>query len=402
MKALLADVTPLRDPAFRNLWVGSSLSVLGGQFTAVAVLYQVWQLTHSAFWTGVIGVVTALPVLVFGFTGGGLADRFDRRRLIVVTTAGQLVAAAALAGQALAHVGSLPLVLALVGVTAGLGGLGAPARRTLPPRLLPPEQLRAGLALQNLSFQASMLVGPALAGLALGAGGLGAAYAIDTASFVIALVTALRLPPVPPEAQTRETTGGALAGLRLVRKDPVLRGSFQVDLAATVLAMPVSLFPVVNQERFDGNPRTLGLFLSALAVGGLLAGLFSGALAHARRPGRVQLAAGAAWGLALAGFGLTSSPALTFAALAVAGAADVVGVVTRGAMVQAVTPDRFRGRIGAVEIMVGVAGPEVGNFRGGLVASLTGAGPALVIGGAAAAAAVTAVALVNRPLRSSS
>lgn len=402
MRALLADVTPLRNPAFRNLWVGSSLSVLGGQFTAVAVLYQVWQLTRSAFWTGVIGVVIGVPVLVFGFAGGGLADRFDRRRLIVVTTAGQFAAAAALAGQALAHVGSLPLVLALVGITAGLGGLGAPARRTLPPRLLPPGQLRAGLALQNLSFQASMLVGPALAGLALGAGGLSAAYAIDTASFVVALLTALRLPPVPPEQTTTGGDGGTLAGLRLVRTDPVLRGSFQIDLAATVLAMPVSLFPVVNQERFDGDPRTLGLFLSALAVGGLLAGVFSGVLSHAGRPGRVQLAAGAAWGLALAGFGLTSSPALTFVALGVAGAADVVGVVTRGAMVQAATPDRFRGRIGAVEIMVGVAGPEVGNFRGGLVASLTGAGPALAIGGATAAAAVAAIALVNRPLRSGS
>jgi MFS family permease len=398
---LLADLTPLRNPAFRNLWAGTSLSVLGGQFTAVAVLYQVWQLTHSAVWTGVIGIVTAVPVLVFGFVGGGLADRLDRRRLIVVTTAGQLAAAAALAAQALARVSSLPLVLTLVGLTAGFVGLGAPARRTLPPRLLPPAELRAGLALQNLSFQASMLVGPALAGLAIGVSGLGAAYTIDATSFVVALVTALRLPPVPPELSSTGD-GGKLAGLRLIRSEPVLRGSFQVDLAATVLAMPVSLFPLVNQERFGGNPRTLGLFLSSLAVGGVVAGVFSGVLSHARRPGRVQLAAAAVWGLALAGFGLTSSPALTFMALAVAGAADVASVVTRGAMVQAATPDAFRGRVGAVEIVVGVAGPEIGNFRGGVVASLTGAGPALAIGGGAAAAVVAAVALTNRPLRNTS
>ena len=401
MRSVLADLRPLRNREFRGLWVGSSLNVLGGQFSVVAVLYQVWLLTHSPFWTGAIGVVTAVPTLVFGVIGGGLADRIDRRRITLVTTAGQLVAVAALAAFTLAGVEHLALVFALVAVTAAGGALGAPARRTIPARLLPPDQLPAGLALQSLSFQGTMLAGPALAGLVLGVGGPGAAYVVDAASFAVALLALWRLPTLLPRDTPSDRDDAPLAGLRLIRREPVLRGSFQIDLAATVLAMPVSLFPLINHDRFDDDPRTLGLFLSALAVGGLVAGLLSGATTRARHPGRVQLTAAAVWGLALAGFGLVGSPGLTFLFLGVAGAADVVSVVTRGAMVQGVTPDRFRGRVGAVEHVVGVAGPELGNFRGGLMAGLTSASTALAIGGAAATAAVAAVALVNRPLRDS-
>ncbi|MGO2042518.1 MAG: MFS transporter, partial [Cellulosimicrobium funkei] len=201
--------------------------------------------------------------------------------------------------------------------------------------------------------------------------------------------------PPGPAPRRRAAAGG----WSIVWRKPTLRGAFATDVAATVLAMPISLFPLVNEIRFDGDPRTLGLFLSAVAVGGIGAGLLSGAVTRATRSGALQLAAAATWGVALAGFGLAGPLWLALACLAVAGAADTVSVVTRGALVQLETPDEFRGRVSSVEHVVGVAGPEVGNFRGGVLASLTSAPVALVAGGLVASAVVGLVAWRNAPLR---
>jgi MFS family permease len=163
---LLIDIRPLRaSPAFRRLWIGSSLSALGGQLAVVAVLLQTWELTASPFAVGAIGLAKAAPMIVFGLVGGALADAVDRRRLVLLTTVGQLLVAGLLTAQALAGIGSLGLLLVLVALQAAGGALGAPARRTFVARLLPAEQVGPGVALTTLGFQAAMLVGPAIGGV---------------------------------------------------------------------------------------------------------------------------------------------------------------------------------------------------------------------------------------------
>jgi MFS family permease len=401
------DLRPLRTSrAYRDLWAGSAVGGLGTQVATVAVLLQVWELTHSPVWTGTIGLATAVPLLALGLVGGHLADVHDRRTIMRLAAVGQVLAAAGLVVQALAGNRSVWVLLGLVSLGAACNALGSPARRTVPPRLLPADQVAAGLALQNLSFQVAMLVGPALAGLVLARWDLPAAYGLQAVAAVVALLGLVRLPPLPPgapvEARDAVPAGrrrAAVGGWSIVWRKATLRGSFATDVAATVLAMPISLFPLVNEIRFDGDPRTLGLFLSAVAVGGIGAGLFSGAVTRATRSGALQLTAAATWGVALAGFGLAGPLWLALACLAVAGAADTVSVVTRGALVQLETPDEFRGRVSSVEHVVGVAGPEVGNFRGGVLASLTSAPVALVAGGLVASAVVGLVAWRNAPLR---
>ncbi|MFC9970936.1 MFS transporter [Spirillospora sp. NPDC127200] len=399
----LVDVRPLGGSRpFRDLWISSSLASIGQQIAVVAVLLQVWELTRSAVWTGAIGLATGVPMLVFGLIGGSLADAVDRRSLVRATTAGQLLAAAGLVAQAAAGNRSVLVLLALVAVRSGFGALGAPARRTFPVRLLPADQVAAGLALQNMAFQASMLVGPALAGVVLAQWGYPSAYVIQVLAGTASLVAVVRLPamPVPrADGDARRRRGPARGGWRIVLQRPALWGSFAIDLAATVLAMPIALFPLINEIRFGGDPRTLGLFLSAIAVGGLGAGLLSGTVTRLRRSALVQIVAATVWGLALAGLGLAEPLWLALACLAVAGAADTVAVVTRGALVQLETPDRYRGRVSSVEDVIGIAGPEIGNFRGGLLASFTSAPTALLAGGLMAAAAVVSIGIVNRPLR---
>ncbi|MEV4091293.1 MFS transporter [Streptosporangium saharense] len=397
----LVDIRPLRGSRpFRDLWIGSSLASIGQQIAIVAVLLQVWDLTRSPLWTGAIGLATGVPMLVLGLVGGSLADAVDRRSLVRVTTVGQALTAAGLVAQAVTGNRSVVLLLVLVAVQSGCAALGAPARRTFPVRLLPADQVAAGIALQNIAFQASMLAGPALAGVVLARWHYPAAYAIQFLAGLASLVAVVRLPPMPAShADDKPWRGPVRGGWRISLQRPTLWGSFAVDLAATVLAMPVALFPLINELRFAGDPRTLGLFLSAIALGGLGAGLFSGTVTRLRRSGLVQLVAATVWGLALAGFGMAGPIWLALLCLTVAGAADTVSVVTRGALVQLETPDHYRGRVSSVEHVIGIAGPELGNFRGGVLASVVPAPVALLVGGLTASVAVVAIGLANRPLR---
>jgi predicted MFS family arabinose efflux permease len=398
---LLLDTRPLHSSApFRRVWAGGVLSTVGGQLAVVAVLQQTWELTASPVAVGAIGLAQAVPMIVFGMVGGALADAVDRRRLVLVTTLGQMLVAGVLAAQAFAGLDSLAVLLGLVAVQSAAGALGAPARRTFAARLLPADQVGAGLALFNLGFQVSMLVGPAIAGVVAARWGVGACYAVDTLTFLAALYGVVRLPALPPDGATaRPGLSAVVAGWRFIARRPVLAGAFLTDLIATVLAMPIALFPVVNAERFGGDPQTLGLFLSAIAVGGIIAGLASGTVTRAGRPGLVMIVAAGVWGIALAAFGMAPSAWSALGCLALAGAADTISVISRGALVQLATPDAYRGRVSAVEDVVGMAGPYLGNFRAGLVAGATTAGFAAISGGLLCVLGVALVAATIPALR---
>nr|GID87599.1 MFS transporter [Actinoplanes derwentensis] len=396
MNRALIDIGPLRaSPDFRRLWFGQLLSGLGGQMAVVAVLYQVWDSTRSTIWTGAAGLAQALPIIVFGLFAGALVDRVDRRRFYLVAKAGQAVCAVLLTVQAFAG-GPPLLVLALVAIQSCFVAGGGPAARTFLSRLLPADRLAAGLALNRISFQGSMLLGPALGGLIIAEFGTGGGFLIHAVTFAVALWVAVRLPPMP--ASPQPGLRGVTAGLRFIKTNAPVRGALLTDLAATVLAMPISLFPLVNAERFGDDPRTLGLFLTAIAVGGVIASALSGTFTRLS-PGPVMFAGSLTWGVSLALFGLTPNAWAALALLAVAGAADTVAVVSRSTVIQTHTPDSFLGRAAAAEQIVGQAGPDVGNMRGGLVAAGSSTTLALVSGGLLCVAAVAAIAARTPELR---
>jgi len=404
MRRVLIDLAPLRSsPRFRRLWIGRACSGFGSQMTVVAVMFQVWHTTGSTVWTGAVGLAQAVPLVAFGLAAGSLTDRSDRRRLYLVAVTGQAVCSCLLAAQGFS--GRLPVagVLLLVAAQACFVAVGGPASRTFIPRLLPRDQVAAGLALNRISFQAAALAGPALAGLILGWLGVGGCYLIDAISFAVAFYGAFGLPPMRPEGEpSRSGLSGVLDGLGFLARNPAVRGALLTDLAVTVLSMPISLFPLINAERLGGNPRTLGLFLTAIAVGGVIASVFSGTFTRLPRPGLVMLGGSAAWGAALALFGAVPDPWLGLAFLVVAGAADTVAVVSRSTIVQLHTPDALLGRVVAAEQIVGQAGPDVGSMRGGLVAGATSGTAALVSGGVLCLAAVALVGAATPELRRSS
>ena len=389
---LLTDITPLREsPAFRRIWLGSMLSGIGSAMTTFAVMLQVYDLTRSSAAVGGIGLAQFIPLLLISLPGGTLADRVDRRRLVLAVTVGQTAISAVLFALAAVGGASLWALYALVAAGSALGAINAPAQRTFIPRLVPQGQLSAAIALNRIIFQVTMIAGPSLAGVVAAGTGLRGCYLVDVVSFAGSLWGVGRMPAMPPQAPAAARDGGdstgktgagnhtrprsglalTLDGLAFIRRTPVLCGAFLADVNATFFGLPVSLFPAINAERFGGNPRTLGLFVTAIGVGGLVSAVFAGPLKHLPRHGLVMLTCVAGWGAGFALFAVAPTLWLTLLALALAGLADTFTVVVRGIIVQEVTPDEFRGRVNAADFLVGAGGGDLGSLEAGLVGSLT-------------------------------
>lgn len=395
----LVDLRPLRqNRTFRRFWLGDTASGFGGQFASFAVIFYVWERTHSPAAVGLVGLCTGVPLIVLALAGSAFTDHVDRRRLALRCTYGQILIGLAMTAVAFAD-GGVPMMLALAAGGSSLSALGAPARRTFVPALLATDRLAAGLALNHLSFQLAMLLGPALAGVLTGFAGVGWCFAVNTVTFGAALIGVSGLPAGVPAGTGRKGAAAVRAGIGYAVREPAVRGALLADLAATVLVMPVALFPVLNDEKFGGRPAVLGLFTTALAVGGVLASVLSGLATGRGRPGLIMLSCAAVWAVALGFTGLSGHLAVVLALIAVAGAADTWAVVARGTVVQGTTPDAYRGRVAALEHIVGSAGPQLGNVRAGLVAAATSGGASLVIGGLAGLAATVLIARTTPALR---
>lgn len=395
---LFIDLRPVREnPAFRRLWIGSSISAVGIQFTTFAATWAVWQLTGSTVVVGALGLVSAVPWLFVALVGMAFIDTVDRARLARTVTIGQITTGIALATAA--HLGSVAAILVLVAINASLSALGAPARRALIPGLVASDRLGAALALNSLSFQASILLGPAAAGLVTSWINVEICFLIGAATFVAAVLGLRGLRVAPKKPGAMRGVGAVIEGIGFAARRPVIRGALLSDLSATLLAMPIALFPAINQERFGGTAATLGLFTTAIAVGGVTGIALSGIITHRKRPGVVMALCACTWGAALTLVGVAANLAVLLAALAVAGLADTWSVVSRGTLIQSATPDEQRGRVSAIEQVAGIVGPNLGNFRAGAIAPLLGAGPAMSVGGLACLLASGLIYTFNPQLR---
>ena len=399
-RGVLVDVRPLREPVFRAWWLGSALSTFGSQLTAFALLLYVWSSTHEPALVGGVALAQLVATVLGALLGGVLADRGDRRRLVLWTRLGQLVGSLVLAAVAITSTESIPVLYTVVALQTGFGAAGSPANRSFPIRLLGSERLGAGLALSRLADQVSLLTGPMVAGLITVTIGIEACFVVDAVTFLVAMYGVHRLPTMRPDtAVARPDLHGLRGAVRLVVASPVLLGAFATDIAATVLAMPVALFPVINDQLYGGSPVTLGLFAPAIGLGGIVAGALSGRVTSSARQGRLMLVSAAVWAAALCGFGLSSTLWVGLGLLAVAGAADTVTVVSRTSIVQQATPDALRGRVNALDYLVGVSGPQLGNFRAGLVASATSGTTSAALGGLASLLAIIGVYALSPRLR---
>jgi MFS family permease len=396
---LLADVTPLRvSPEFRRLWAALGISNVGQQMTSVAVGIQVYNLTGSSLAVGIVGFFQLVPLVGFGLYGGALSDSRDRRKLGLLTAVGLMCCSIVLVLQSLAGLGSVALLYAIVAVQSGFFAVGNPARQALIPRLVGLDMLPAANALGMLSFGLGFTLGPLLGGLVIAVtGGETAAYALDAVAFTATMYAMWRLRPMPPLPGAPRTAGWAsvVAGMKFLRGRKNLQMSFYVDMAAMVFGMPRALFPALAATFYPGSPLAkatiVGLLSAAPAVGAVVSSALSGPLSHARRQGAITVGAIVVWGLAIATFGFVHQLWLGLALLAVAGAADNVSAVMRQTILQAATPDEYRGRLQGIFTVVVAGGPRLGDVESGAVATLFGEAFSVVSGGVACLIAVGAL-----------
>jgi MFS family permease len=388
---LFADLTPLRVSAdYRRIWSALSISNIGQQMTAVAVGIQVYSLTHSSFAVGMVGLFQLVPLIGFGLYGGMLSDVHDRRLLGLITAVGLMACSVVLLAQSVAGVGSVALLYGVVAVQSGFFAVGNPARASIIPRLVGNDLLPAANALGMLAWSIGFTLGPLLGGVVIAAsGGVSAAYAVDVVAFTAVVYAMWRLRPVKPEGDTPTKAGWAAVkdGLTFLRGKKNLQMSFYVDMAAMVFGMPRALFPAIAAAMFPYDPRmaatAVGLLSAAPAVGAAVSGIFSGPLGHVRRQGLAVVLSVFAWGLSIMVFGLVHWLPLACLFLAMAGAADNVSAVFRSTILQAATPDEFRGRLQGIFTVVVAGGPRLGDVESGTVAALFGETFSVVSGGIA-------------------
>ncbi|PSL06680.1 putative MFS family arabinose efflux permease [Haloactinopolyspora alba] len=412
MRRLLLDLTPLRiSSAYRRLWAGMSLSGIGTHLTTVAVGLQVYDLTSSTFSVGIVGAFALVPLVVLGLYGGSVVDAHDRRRVVIVTSAGLLIVASAFAAQAWLAIEQVWLLYGLVATQNGLFAINVPARTAIVPRLVPGRLLPAANALNSLSMNIGLAVGPLLAGVLIDHVGYGWTYSIEAMLLAAAVVMLSALPSIPPEGTvTRAGLASVLEGFSYLRTRSNVRMTFVVDLAAMVLAMPRVLFPAIAAVVLGGGSTTVGILMSGFAVGMITAGVLSGPLGRVRRQGLAVVVSVIGWGLAVVAFGVVVSlapgPAAdggahwmlwpAAACMALAGAADAVSAVFRMTILQAATPDAMRGRLQGVFIVVVAGGPRLGDLTLGSVGEAAGESTAAVAGGLACVVVVAALAVTQR------
>ncbi|HTS96426.1 MAG TPA: MFS transporter [Streptosporangiaceae bacterium] len=382
---IVIDVTPLRESRdYRWLYTGRFIASAGNVVATTAANWQVYALTRSPLAVGLLSLTSGLGLLVSLLAGGMLADRHDRRTMLLATGLPQaLLAGALLANSLLRH----PAVWAIFVIMLAIGllaGISAPASTAATPALVGPARMPAAAALNGMGGQLGNLAGPALAGLLIAGPGLAACYGADALCFVAFSVTLLFVRPLPPTIRAQRPGLRSLAeGLRYVRHSGVLGGMLLIDTSAMIFGMPAGLFPALASEHFHGGSATFGLLSSAPGLGALIGAASSGWTGRVRRPGLVVIGAGMVWGAAIVGFGLTRSLPVALAFLALAGMGDMISEILRNALLQIYAPERLRGRLSGLYLAQVNTAPALGNTEAGLVAQVFSLTVSVVSGGLA-------------------
>jgi MFS family permease len=390
------DLAPLKtSPDFRRLFVGQSLSEFGTQITFVAVPLQVYLLTRSTAMVGLLALCETLPIVVLPIVGGAIADAVERRRFLMIAQAIAAALTLALAVNSLLPEPRVWVLFAFSFLWASAYSLYSPAFRAWPARLLTPDLYTSALALEVVYYQSAALVGPALAGLLSVKLGFEYAYLLDAVSYVAVIVALAGVRPSPPTAEHASVSWSTIMeGLRFLRGQQVLQGTFWIDLNAMIFGLPVALYPAFVIDVVHASPSLVGLLYSAEALGSLLVAMASGQAKHVRRQGLVTIVACVCWGASIIGFGLSPTLWVAIVFLMLASASDMVSGLYRDAILKTLTPDEMRGRLEGISLSVVGTGPSLGNGEAGLLASMTGVRFAIVSGGIACILGAGLLALV--------
>ncbi len=395
------DIAPLRESRdYRRLFTGRFVATAGNAVATTAADWQVYGLTHNSLAVGLLTLADGAGMLAGLLAGGMLADRHDRRTLLMVVRLPQAVLAALLMINSLfGHPALWPLYVITFGIGA-LSGLSAPASNAATPALVGEDKLPAAAALNSTAGQLGSLGGPALAGLLIAGPGLATCYAIDAACFMVFSLAMIGMRPLPPITRAQRPGLRSLAeGFRYVRHNRVVGAMLLVDTNAMIFGMPSALFPALASTHFHGGSATFGLLVAAPGLGALIGAATSGWTGRLRRPGVIVIGAGIVWGLSIAAFGLIRGLPLGLFFLALAGMGDMISEILRNALLQRYTPDQLRGRVSSLYLAQVSGAPAIGNVEAGAVARLVSPGFSVVTGGLACVAGALVLGAMIPALR---
>jgi MFS family permease len=368
----------------------------------VAINWHVYLLTKSPFALGLVGLFRGVPIIICSLAGGVVADAIDRKRLMIVTQTIMLASAALLTAGTLSGFKSVWPIYVLSGIASAATAFDTPARQALMPTLVPIEDFPNAVSLAVIVFNVATIAGPAIAGFLLAESGPAIIYGINALSFVavIGALIAMRASG-QPELQTERKDALSLAalkeGLSFVWHTPIIVQTMTLDFVATFFASATLLLPIFAQERLHVGARGYGFLAAAPAIGSVLTALVMARLGTLHRQGRLVVASVAVFGVATAGFGVSTVYWVSLLMLAITGAADTVSTVLRQTIRQLVTPNHLRGRMTSINMMFFMGGPQLGELEAGVLAGFIGAPLSVVIGGLGSliAAAIAAVKSKN-------
>ena len=385
---------------FRLLWLGQLISGAGTQMQFVAINYHIYELTHSPIALGLIGLFRVVPIILFSLVGGVVVDAVDRRKLLLITQTFMMLTAIVLG--ALSTSGQITpwAIYALTSLGATAVAFDNPARQSLLPNLVPRQHFGNAVSLNTIAWQGANIAGPALAGLVIARLGVGIAYWANGVSFLAVIVALLLMRIRVAPTEKRDVSLGALReGLSFVFGQPLLRATMLLDFIATFFGAANQLLPIFAKDILAVGAEGLGILSSAGAVGAVFMSAGLSFIPRLRRQGPLLLGSVSLYGVAIAVYGLSRSFWLSFAALALSGAADILSTVIRQTVRQLVTPDRLRGRMVGINMIFFMGGPQLGELEAGLLAAAVGAPLSVALGGFACVAAVVWIALSTPRLR---
>nr|WP_197978640.1 MULTISPECIES: MFS transporter [unclassified Microbacterium] len=380
-------------PAFARLWIGSTLSGLGGQLTVVAVMLHVFELTQSTLAVSMIAVAGLVPMVIAGLYGGVLADAFDRRTVALLAALVTFASTGLLAALAWSGLETVGWLFVLSVVNSAANSIVMATKSAITPRLIPRDLLPAAAALQGVTVGIMVMAGPALAGVLVAVAGYAWTYSLDVLLMSSLFLGLWSLPRLRPEGVVvRPGLESLRDGARFLKRAPNIRLQYVLDIIAMTFGQPVALFPAIGAVLLGGGAITTGVLTAAVAAGAFLSSLFSGPIGRVRRQGLGIERAIQVYGLAIGLFGLVllaatlgwlrpdvvdethaavALIALAAVVLAVSGAADNVSAIYRSTMMQAAVPDAMRGRLQGIFIVVVAGGPRVGALYAGTLATAT-------------------------------
>ncbi|HZO71229.1 MAG TPA: MFS transporter [Ktedonobacteraceae bacterium] len=385
----------LRNRNYALLFWGQLISAAGTQMQIVAVAWQVYLLTHSAIALGLIGLVQAVPRLVFSLVGGVFADVFDRRKLLLFIEVTMALMSAVLALCTFFNVINMYIIYLVVLISACVSAFEFPTRQAIIPTLVPRRQLVNAVSLSMVMMQLTFVIGSTLGGYVIAWFGVVNTYWIDVFSYFVVIGSLLLMivPRVPVDRRAQAGFSALRDGMRFLRSHPVILAVLSLDFFATFFGSPRALLPVYASDILHVGPQGLGILLGATSIGAVLLTPLTGRINRIARQGLGVVLAIVAWGLCIVVFGFLPGPLwLSSLFLAGAGAADMVSMILRGVVVQVTTPDEFRGRISAVNAMFVIGGPMLGQFESGMVAGFSTPQFSVVSGGIACIVATLVVA----------